>query len=84
LEERASIQLTGTRTKGGTVPAPTITQYFSQDHDQLDDMFNTFRTEKYRNYDKAKEAFNRFKKAWSDTSCEKRSCCSHCGRRRPA
>lgn len=43
------------------MPTPTITQYFAQDHDQLDDMFNTFRTEKYRNYEKAKEAFNRFK-----------------------
>lgn len=43
------------------MPTPTITQYFAQDHDQLDDMFNTFRREKYRNYEKAKDAFNRFR-----------------------
>jgi len=43
------------------MPELTITQYFAQDHDQLDDSFRTFRTEKYRNFEKAKEAFNRFK-----------------------
>jgi regulator of cell morphogenesis and NO signaling len=43
------------------MPTPTTTQYFAQDHDQLDDIFNTFRTEKYRNHDKAKEALERFK-----------------------
>ena len=45
------------------MPTPTITQYFAQDHDRLDDILNTFRTEKYRNYEKAKEAFQHFKQA---------------------
>ena len=39
----------------------TITEFFEQDHDQLDRLFQTFQQLKRSDFAKAKEAFQRFK-----------------------
>ena len=39
----------------------TITAYYEQDHDRLDELFKTFQTLKRSNFAKAKEAFKEFK-----------------------
>ena len=43
------------------MPTPTVSQYFTKHHDELDDSFKSFQTQKYQNYGKAKDAFKRFK-----------------------
>ena len=39
----------------------TITEFFEQDHDRLDDLFKTFQQSKRPDFAKAKEAFQGFK-----------------------
>ena len=39
----------------------TITAYYEQDHDRLDELFKTFQTSKRSDFAKAKEAFREFK-----------------------
>ena len=39
----------------------TITAYYEQDHDRLDELFKTFQTSKRSDFAKAKEAFKEFK-----------------------
>lgn len=42
-------------------PAETIRGYFETDHDRLDGLFKTFQEEKHQNFEKAQEAFEKFK-----------------------
>jgi iron-sulfur cluster repair protein YtfE (RIC family) len=39
----------------------TITEFFEQDHDRLDELFKTFQQSKRSDFPKAKEAFKEFK-----------------------
>ena len=39
----------------------TITEFFEQDHDRLDELFKTFQQSKQSDFPKAKEAFKEFK-----------------------
>ena len=39
----------------------TITVFYGQDHDRLDELFKTFQQLKRSDFVKAKEAFNEFK-----------------------
>ena len=39
----------------------TITEFFEQDHDRLDELFKTFQQSKRSDFPKAKEAFTEFK-----------------------
>lgn len=39
----------------------TITEFFEQDHDRLDELFKTFQQSKWSDFPKAKEAFTEFK-----------------------
>ncbi|HET6674568.1 MAG TPA: hemerythrin domain-containing protein [Nitrospiraceae bacterium] len=43
------------------MPGPTISQFFTEDHDELDALLGSFQSQKYTNYGKAKEAFREFK-----------------------
>ena len=43
------------------MPTPTISRYFAKHHEELDDSFKSFQMQKYNNYEKAMEAFKRFK-----------------------
>ncbi|MDF0642473.1 MAG: hemerythrin domain-containing protein [Nitrospira sp.] len=41
--------------------ARTISSYFEDDHDRLDELFKSFQTLKRSNFDKAKDAFTQFR-----------------------
>lgn len=43
------------------MPGPTISTFFAEDHHRLDALFESFQSQKYTDYGKAKDAFREFK-----------------------
>ena len=61
----------------------TITAFFEQDHDRLDELFKTFQQLKRSDFAKAKEAFAAFKIGLQRHIVWEESILFHCGKRKP-
>ena len=62
----------------------TITAFFEQDHDRLDELFKTFQQLKRSDFSKARTRSKDLSSAYSAILCGKRICFFLCGKRKLA